>query len=386
MRALPAIDLPPHTASQPAHPTGRRQPRTRLALLVGLGVLALHAVLIQHLAPVDTLGNTPMAAARRPGAVQVRSLTAPTPAPGLPLALQAGPQVKPTAAAPPAVSPRPTALPAAAATAHAATHAATRTATPLAAPAATSTATSTGADPDDATDASAANPAAAAGAAPPLYPTLVPNSTTLRYAVRHPHQAGVASLVWQHDGQHYQLQLDSRNSAGQPLLAQTSQGVLDSTGLAPDRFVDRRRDRGWRAVNFRRDVGRISFSGPPVDYPAWPGAQDSLSWLVQLAAIQAAAAVAGQPPLPAHLWVVNARGGAAVLRFEPINDTADSASLQHWQHQPVPASGVDRWDAQRIDLWLDPALGHWPVRLRYTQLRSGDVTEWLHLPSPPQAP
>ena len=405
MCALPAVDAAPQTVSPAATPPARRQPRTRLALLLGLGVLALHAVLINHLAPVGRLGNPLAVAAGRPVVavlqMQVRSLPAPARVPTLPpalqTALQTAPQAEPQAAAPPARAATPAPVPA---QAPATTPLATtplaagtmgwlaalptrplRDVTPLVGAAAD--------DSDDAAEANTANSAAATGTAPPVYLTQVPSPTTLRYAVRLPNQAGLASLAWQHDGQRYQLQLDSRNSAGQPLLEQLSHGLLDSTGLAPDRFTDRRRGRGWRAANFRRDVGRISFSGPPVDYPAWPGAQDRLSWLVQLVAIQAAAAAAGQPLQPVRLFVVAARGGAALLRFEPITDTADLAPLQHWQHQPVlvdTVGGADRHDAQRIDLWLDPGLGHWPARLRYTQMRSGDQTEWLHLPGPPQPP
>ena len=393
MRALTAVDPAPHAPIPAATAPARRRPRARPALVVVLLVLALHAVLITRLAPVDTVGNTPVAASRRPVVMVVVPMPMPVPVP-IQAPIQAPMQV-PSPPAPARVPSLPPAL-------HTQTPAAAPTATPAAAvraapPPAAATArgaaappvSAAAADPDDAADASTANTPAAIGTAPPLYPTQMPSPTTLRYAVRLPNQAGVASLAWLHDGQRYQLQLDSRNSAGQPLLEQLSQGLLDSTGLAPERFTDRRRGRGWRAANFRRDLGRISFSGPPVDYPAWPGAQDRLSWLVQLVAIQAAAVAAGQPLQPVRLFVVDARGGAALLRFEPITATADEAALQHWQHQPLlvdTAGGVDRHDAQRIDLWLDPALGHWPARLRYTALRSGDQTEWLHLPGPPQPP
>ena len=45
------------------------------------------------------------------------------------------------------------------------------------------------------------------------------------------------------------------------------------------------------------------------------------------------------------------------------------AAVQHWRHEPAQAEG------QRVELWLDPAQGHWPVRLRLTSLRTGERFE-----------
>ena len=412
MRTLIASGPLHATASPAAAPGAGRRPRARQALAVLLLVLLLHTLLIQHLVPPGRLGSaTALAAAGRPLAVQVRSVPAQAlapdqqagqqPATAAPAPAWAAARRAPTAAArlatvlpapgpPAALWPAPVARPGPSAgdarppaTAAAAAAEADAAEADAAGVADTS---SPSPSPTPSASASASASAAPAGTAPPVYPTQMPGATTLRYALRLPNQAGMATLAWLHDGQRYQLQLDGRSNTGQPLLEQASQGLLDGNGLAPDRFTDRRRGRAWRAANFRRDVGRISFSGPPVDYPAWPGAQDRLSWLVQLVAIQAAAAATGKPPVPVRLFVVDARGGAALLRFEPSTNPADTGPLQHWQHQPLLADGADRADSQRIDLWLDPALGHWPARLRYTHLRSGDQTEWLHLPGPPQPP
>jgi hypothetical protein len=246
------------------------------------------------------------------------------------------------------------------------------------------------ADLADALPGSAAAPgnaaeAAAAGAAPPVYATRLPAPVLLHYRLRRGVQSGEAVLAWRHDGQRYQLQFDSRaGAARQPLIEQHSRGGFDAAGLAPDRFTDRRRGRGERAVNFRRDIGRIGFSGPQVDYPAWPGAQDSLSWLAQLAAIQAGAAVA----LPlVQLFVVDARGGAELWRFAArgeveVDTPVGRVLAQHWLREP---DRPDRPEGQRVEVWLDPARGHWPVQIRTTVLRTGDMSELLLAaePAPP---
>ena len=217
--------------------------------------------------------------------------------------------------------------------------------------------------------------------APPVYATRIPPPVRLRYALRYNGRAGEATLVWQHDGLRYQLALDGLG-ATEALVVQASQGSFDSAGLAPERFTDRRRGGRLQAANFRRDIGRIAFSGPAVDYPAWPGAQDRLSWLPQFVAIRAAAAAAALPPAgeagrpTTSLFVVDARGAAALWHFQPEGEAWLVTPLgrlptQHWRREPPRPEGL------RVEAWLDAARGHWPVQLRFTALRSGDVFELL---------
>ena len=231
-----------------------------------------------------------------------------------------------------------------------------------------------------------------AGEPPPVYATLLPAPALLHYVVLHHGQPGQARLVWRPDGPRYALTFDARldragsgsGGATPALIEQASQGGFDAAGLAPERFTDRRRGRGWRAANFQREVGRIRFSGPSVEYPAWPGTQDRLSWLVQLVAIRAAATL---PLAQITLWVVDAGGGAARWRFvdqgdEPVETPLGWVAARHWQHQPDQADQPARPDGQRVDVWLAPGLGHWPAQLRVTSLRTGDETLWRLAASP----
>ena len=249
-------------------------------------------------------------------------------------------------------------------------------------------------------------PPVAPGTPPPLYATRLPAATTLRYQLHDYGRVGEAQLHWQPDGQRYALQFTgvasrpapspegvgaspaaaARHPAAlsHPLIEQTSEGALDPNGLAPDRFTDRRRGRGVGAANFRRDRDRIEFSGPAIAYPAWPGAQDRLSWLVQLVAIAAAQAGAGaaatSAPAALALFVVDARGGGELWRFDDLGPAlADTAQgpvpAHHWRHLPLRPEG------QQVDVWLDPARGHWPAQMRFSAGRSAARFE-LRLDSP----
>lgn len=215
------------------------------------------------------------------------------------------------------------------------------------------------------------------GAPPPLYATRVPPPVTLHYTLRHNGRTGSAVLAWQHEGSAYRLTLDAQGADGRPLLAQASTGSLDANGVAPDRFVDRRGGGRQRAANFRRELGRIGYSGPGHEHPAWPGAQDRLSWLAQLAAILAAAQV---PPDALRLFVADATGQAGLWQLQRGAD--GGADTLHWRREPPRPEGL------QIDLWLPAAAtgpadrAGWPLRLLFTVPRSGDQME-LVLQSPP---
>ena len=322
-------------------PPPRRRPWALLALLVA--VLWLHGRLI------DGLARDPprQAGARAGAALQVRAVVVDR-APALPIA-----PVRPATAAR-AMQPKDAAVP-----------------------------ESTGVAPEP--PGKAAEPEispglATAGLSPPTYPTRIPASTQLRYALRSQAQVGEASLIWRHDDQGYTLRLDGRGLREAPLIEQHSVGGFDAAGLAPERFTDRRRGRGWRAVSFQREIGRISFSGPSVEYPTWPGAQDRLSWLVQAAAINAAAV----PKAEFTLFVVDARGVGELWRFTDqglslVDTPLGQLPAQHWLREP------DQIEGQRVEVWLDSTRGHWPVQVRFTFLRTQQVFE-LRLAAEPQTP
>lgn len=220
-----------------------------------------------------------------------------------------------------------------------------------------------------------------AGQAPPVYPTRLPPPVLLQYALHYNGRSGEAQLAWQHDGERYRLQL-SGQAAGRPLVEQSSSGGFDAAGLAPERFVDRRHGRAAQAANFDRERGRIGFSGPAVEHPAWPGAQDRLGWVAQLAAI--AGALESWPD-ELRVFVVDARGAGDVWAFarqgsETIETPVGEVRALHLQRAPPSA------DALRVDAWIDPARGFWPARLRFTAPRSGDVFELLLAAEPGTPP
>ena len=184
--------------------------------------------------------------------------------------------------------------------------------------------------------------------------------------------SGEAELDWalKADG-HYELRLEGR-VAGVTLLDWASQGQIDAAGLAPDRFALRRRGRDRQAANFQREAGKITFSGPTHEQPLVAGAQDRLSWLLQLSAIVAAAPERFVNNASVVLFVAGARGNADVWTFEVQGIETEGGT---------PALKLTREPRRlydtRAEVWLDPAQHYLPLRVRQTPTGGGAPLELL---------
>ena len=128
-------------------------------------------------------------------------------------------------------------------------------------------------------------------------------------------QVGHGRWTWSVQAGRYQTHLQAhwgqRQEAAAPALNWSSHGALDEHGLAPERFITKPTRGGARAVNFQRDTGRVSYSGPTGQVALVAGAQDRLSWMVQLLAlVQAHPQGQGLPP-QVPLWVAGPQGDGA---------------------------------------------------------------------------
>ena len=212
-------------------------------------------------------------------------------------------------------------------------------------------------------------------------PVSIPATGEWTYLLLQNAQQGQARLSWQlADDGSYRLQLE-RELAGRALPAWLSQGRLDAHGLAPERFAQQRRGRDTQATNFRRDEGLISYSASPAQAPLTPGAQDRLSWWLQLAARVDGAPQRFAAGSSVVLTVAGLRGAPRELVFDVLGMEAldlPGRSLPAALH--LRRLGVETYDGS-IDVWLDPAHGHWPVRLIFGQTLAG---HWeLQLLAPP---
>jgi len=176
-----------------------------------------------------------------------------------------------------------------------------------------------------------------------------------QYRLRQGGQDGEAQLDWQpQDDGRYSLRL-TRRVGERTLPAMESLGHLGSGGLAPERFALQRGGQDRQAINFDAEERRVSFSASPAQLDLPEGTQDRLSWWLQLAAlVQAAPAPGGRW----RVWVAGLRGELREWTFEAVDAAPEDAGTLHLRRLPLGERDPG------VELWLDPARGYWPVRLR----------------------
>lgn len=343
-------------------------------------VLALHA-LVLGLLPLGVGRGWPADAP--PRSVQLRQLPLNAPAALAPV-VPAVPATPVTSAAP-APAPLPRVAPPAAAPAALSPVVAAVEGAPASAPAAAEPPAAVASEAQPAPVAAVADaPASAASAAapaeggpkpPPVYATRFPPPAELAYDLRRGALGGSGEIRWQPAAGRYTMELHG-SAFGLPVLNWRSEGGLDGAGLAPERFLDQRRGGRSNAANFQRAAGKITYSGPGVEFPLVPGAQDRLSWTVQLAAIVAAEPARFTAGEPISMFVTGARGDGDVWTFEvqgrerldlPAGEVPEALKLRRQPRRPYDTL---------VEVWLDPARAWLPVRMRWIVVQTDETTEF----------
>jgi len=198
----------------------------------------------------------------------------------------------------------------------------------------------------------------------------VPDAIKLSYQVeanKFPYTLS-GELLWAHEGDHYVASLGF-GAFGQSRV-QTSRGLIGPQGLMPERFSDKFRSE--MAAHFNRAQGKVTFSANTPDAALLQGAQDRLSILIQLAAMVASAPERFGPattltlqtvgPRDADLWLFTVGNMEAL---ELPGGTVQGLKLTRNPRQPYD---------QQVDIWLAPALGYLPARIRITDA-NGDYID-----------
>lgn len=216
--------------------------------------------------------------------------------------------------------------------------------------------------------------AAAAGNAPPSYSTKIPAPVTLHYTMQRGAWSGTGELVWHPAGDRYRAHLEGR-VAGFKVMTWNSEGAFDAAGIAPVRFTDVRRGKSMLAANFQRAAARITYSGTTEEHVLLPGAQDRLSWMVQIGAIASADPQRVAAGKRVSMLVSGARGDADVWTFQGAgtesvatgNGTVVAVKMLREPRKPRDT---------RVEVWLDPRQNYLPVRARLSST-DGDALELL---------
>jgi hypothetical protein len=185
--------------------------------------------------------------------------------------------------------------------------------------------------------------------------------------------SGDALLSWTLTPASYKIRVEAGISvvfAHVNLLTVTSEGMVGEEGFTPSLMTEKRRGRSLTATHFDRANGKLSFSASEATYPLVWGAQDKASVLLQLAAI-----ARGDPKqLSGNIDIlVGEDRDASVFSFvvvgqEQIDTRMGRIATWHLTRPPKPGSYNSR-----LDLWLAPERGWYPVQIRNVE-SSGAVT------------
>ncbi|NCV63603.1 MAG: DUF3108 domain-containing protein, partial [Betaproteobacteria bacterium] len=176
-------------------------------------------------------------------------------------------------------------------------------------------------------------------------------------------------LVWQHDGVNYQMKLDiSHMLLGS--RSQTSVGQLGPQGLQPKRFGDKYKQEV--AAHFERDKGLVVFSANSTPQPLQVAAQDRLSLFAQLAALLAGSPELRQAGQQLSFQIVSSKS-AEVWTFQVGQSEVLNLPMGQLTALKVSRLPLQNHD-QTADMWLSPAQGYLPVKVRIAQ-SNGDVLE-----------
>jgi hypothetical protein len=212
------------------------------------------------------------------------------------------------------------------------------------------------------------------------YATAVPGSVELSMSLvrsdpnRNP-MYGVGTINWEASGNKYRMSIE----AGIDMLITSinlyklsSEGSIGQFGIAPELSTEARRTRAQTATHFNYTDNTISFSSSTAIVPMSNGAQDKASVLMQLAAIGNADENQFKTGKIISMQVAEDRDASLfVFEIGELEEiTTKLGTIKAWHLIRAPRAGAYN---SRLDIWLAPSLGWYPVQIMNTE-SSGVVT------------
>lgn len=230
------------------------------------------------------------------------------------------------------------------------------------------------------TTEASAEPVQPAAPVQATYATTVPDSVELSMSLvrsdpnRNP-MYGVGTINWEANGSKYRMSIE----AGIDMLITSinlyklsSEGSIGQFGIAPELSTEARRTRAQTATHFNYTDNTISFSSSTAIVPMNNGAQDKASVLMQLAAIGNADENQFKTGKIISMQVAEDRDASLfVFEIGELEEiTTKLGTIKAWHLIRAPRAGAYN---SRLDIWLAPSLGWYPVQIMNTE-SSGVVT------------
>jgi hypothetical protein len=189
---------------------------------------------------------------------------------------------------------------------------------------------------------------------------------------------GEARLAWSFRDDSYRIEFEAGIRvvfARVNLAVLTSEGALAATGFAPVKMTEKRRGRALTATHFDWQHDKITFSSSQKTVPLVAGAQDKASVPLQLAAI-----ARGDPAqLSGDIDIqVGEDRDAVVFRFVVVGQEEIDTKLGKLQTVHLSRPPKEGSYRSRLDVWLAPARGWYPVQIRNTEANGAVTTQTVN--------
>lgn len=190
--------------------------------------------------------------------------------------------------------------------------------------------------------------------------------------------SGEAQLSWQQAGDSYRIEFEAGIRVvftRVNLAVLTSEGRVASTGFAPVKMTEKRRGRALTATHFDWENNKISFSASQKKVDLAAGAQDKASVPLQLTAI-----ARGDPAqLTGEIDIqVGEERDATVYRFVVLGQEEIDTKLGKLQTVHLSRPPKEGSYRSRLDIWLAPARGWYPVQIRSTEANGAVTTQTVN--------
>jgi hypothetical protein len=197
----------------------------------------------------------------------------------------------------------------------------------------------------------------------------LPPSADLSYSIKARQKgftlSGDALITWRVADGKYMVDAETRAMVVGKIMENRSEGAIDSYGIAPGSFYEKRFRKDATTTTFDRAGKTISFTDGTLRYPLKGGEQDRASATWQLVSV---ARGAPEKFVPGSEWVFFVAGRRdaepwtfKVVKQEMVRSGLGEVEAVHVVRAPPPDS-----KDQTLDIWLAPSLEWYPVRLRFT--------------------
>ncbi|HEY4317328.1 MAG TPA: DUF3108 domain-containing protein [Herbaspirillum sp.] len=203
----------------------------------------------------------------------------------------------------------------------------------------------------------------------PAYKINPPPSAELHYVIEAKQSGlnlkGDGIVQWKAGQQQYSVHSETIAQLFGKILDARSEGKIDSFGLAPAQYVQKRLRKDATTTTFNADSKTITFSQSDQNYPIVGGEQDRTSIVWQLSSVARAAPAKFTPGSEWKFFVAGETDAEPwtfkVIKREKIVTPKGEFNAVHIFRAPPENS-----KGQKLDIWLAPSLEWYPVRLRFT--------------------